>query len=93
MAFPSTYSDGNFVLLDFDYPYKSLWLDGRGLPRSDTVFSFDEYQKYKELAFRILTSKGIPFNSATEGLRPGYVPLLAKGVLLPLKVWQKKELT
>lgn len=80
MAFPSTYTDGDFVLLDYAYPYKSTWLDGRGgLARSDSVFSFNEYLKYRQLASRMLTSKGLAYTTATSGLSAGYVPLLARG--------------
>jgi hypothetical protein len=79
MAFPSTYTDGDFVLLDFNYPYKSKWLDGRGLSRSDTVFSYAEYSRYRQSASRLITTRGTAFVSSTNGIDVGYVPLLAKG--------------
>jgi len=79
MAFPSTYSDGDFVLLDFDYPYKSVWLDGRTSVRSASQFSFKEYERYRQLANKLLSTQGKAHTSATAGLHQGYAVALAKG--------------
>lgn len=79
MAFPSSYTDGDYIVLDFNYPYKSIWLDGRSSDRSDNRFSFKEYSRYGQLAGSLLNARGTAFTSSTAGAHPGYVPLIARG--------------
>jgi hypothetical protein len=86
MAFPSTYSDGDFVILDFKYPYKSIWLDGRSSARSDSSFSFKEYDRYRQLAGKTLNTRGNAFTSSTIGLQAGYVPVIAKSATFSFDV-------
>jgi hypothetical protein len=79
MAFPSTYSDGLFVVLDIDYALKSNWFDGRSNTRGPAAFNSSEFQKYIELAARLAGTQGTAFQASVVGLRQSYIPLIAKG--------------
>ena len=54
-------------------------MDGRINVRSDTTFSTQEYDVYKQLAGQVIKSLGNNFYYSTSGLQFAYIPAIAKG--------------
>jgi hypothetical protein len=86
MAFPSTYSDGDFAILDFDYPLKSTWLDGKSAVRSDTIFNSQEYSRFRNLALKTANALGASYLNSINGLRLNYVPVQVKSSAFAVKI-------